>query len=112
MFSRPSYSTRASDLYFGVIKLTAMNAAAATINAGPIMERLLRQSARAIVPRLASPSFETAATLSTFAISPQVPARTAPRRFRAVAISDDYGCRAVKGADLRDPSVSGPVRLC
>ena len=51
MLSRVSISTRDSDLYFGVIRLTAMKAAAAAASVTAMIETFRRHSARPSAPR-------------------------------------------------------------
>src|SRR5438874_1958110 len=46
---------RASDLYFGVIRLTPTKASAATASAGPSTHHFFRTSARPTAPRSSSP---------------------------------------------------------
>jgi hypothetical protein len=59
-----------------------MKAAAATISDGPMIDRLLRHSARAIVPRLASPSFKTATCPPLYSVPRMRPADSARRHLR------------------------------
>jgi hypothetical protein len=54
MFSRVSISTRDSDLYFGVIRLTAMKAITAAPSVNATIGIFRRQSARPSAPRSSS----------------------------------------------------------